>query len=619
LTPARRALPILSSREWIYRAAIAFFSVWLYWSALRAWFVADDWVWLGLRNDVHALPDLWTAIFRPTIHGTIRPWSDRVFFLVFRSLFDLDGLPYHAWIVGTQIAAALLLMAVIRRLTGSKLAGFLAPVLWTGNAVLVMAMAWVCLYKDILCSFTILLAFYFLLRYIETGRTRYNVFQWVTFVLGFGVMESNVVYPAIAVTYTLFCARKYLRTAFALVIPSIAYLAVNVLFVKKQAAGPYTMHFDRNVPVTFLRYCITALQPGTRLDHPWTRLIIPIVLGASLAAYVVVRWRRNDRLPAFFFTWFLFGIAPVLPLSGQFQTYYATLASVGLAMLGAHALASAWGSGRWIWRAPAIVLALSFLIPSVLVARREARGWRQRGLRAEALVLGVAAAGEAYPGKTIVVDRVDPLLFWDTFRDGAFHAVDVSDVYLTPGSAARISPRPFNPPPADYELPIAAMRNPERIEVYDAGNVPLRNITRAYFNHLPEIFGPPRRIDLKSKLIDEFLGGTWYPPEPGHRWMGKQASVRLAGPERPGQSLRVVAWCPANLSASGPVSLQVTVDGTALPPAELHTGEVDLSFPLSPELTGKSEIAATLQVSRTIRPPGEDRDLGLPVLAVEIR
>src|SRR5215831_990756 len=124
LTAERRAFSIFSGRVGLYRLAIPLFTIWVYWSGLRAWFVSDDWVWLGLLNDVHGLQDLWPAIFRPTIHGTIRPWSDRVFFLVFRSLFDLDGFPYHAWIVATQIAAALLLMSIMRRLTGSKPAAF---------------------------------------------------------------------------------------------------------------------------------------------------------------------------------------------------------------------------------------------------------------------------------------------------------------------------------------------------------------------------------------------------------------------------------------------------------------------------------------------------------------
>ena len=119
-------------------------------------------------------------------------WSDRAFFLAFRALFGLQGLPYHIWIFLTQFANLALMSHTTWRLTGSRLAGFCAPLFWIGNAALVMAMSLACLYKDILCSFFLLLAFYFFLRYIETGARHYYVWQWVVFLLGFA-METNLV------------------------------------------------------------------------------------------------------------------------------------------------------------------------------------------------------------------------------------------------------------------------------------------------------------------------------------------------------------------------------------------------------------------------------------------
>ena len=72
-------------------------------------------------------------------------------------------------------------------------------------------LGWACVYNQVHVRFFLLLAFYFLLRYIETGERRYNVWQWVVFLLGFGALELNVVYPALAAGYTLLCARKYFR------------------------------------------------------------------------------------------------------------------------------------------------------------------------------------------------------------------------------------------------------------------------------------------------------------------------------------------------------------------------------------------------------------------------
>ena len=41
----------------------------------------------------------------------------------------------------------------------------------------------------------------FLLRYVESGNPRYNLCQWIAFLLGFGALETNIVYPALAAAY----------------------------------------------------------------------------------------------------------------------------------------------------------------------------------------------------------------------------------------------------------------------------------------------------------------------------------------------------------------------------------------------------------------------------------
>ena len=101
------------------------FCVYVYWYALNGWFQDDDFVWLGLLRSVYCARDLFLALFRPTIHGTWRPWSDRAFFLAFRALFGPEALPYHIWIFLTKPANLALLSHIARRLTGLRVAGLL--------------------------------------------------------------------------------------------------------------------------------------------------------------------------------------------------------------------------------------------------------------------------------------------------------------------------------------------------------------------------------------------------------------------------------------------------------------------------------------------------------------
>jgi hypothetical protein len=616
--------------KWLYWLIPPLFCVYVYWYALNGWFQDDDFVWLGLLRSVHGARDLFLALFRPTIHGTWRPWSDRAFFLAFRALFGLEALPYHIWIFLTQFANLALLSHIARRLTGSRLAGFCAPLFWIGNSALVMAMSLACLYKDILCSFFLLLAFHFFLRHIETGARRYYVWQWVVFLLGFGAMETNLVYPAIAASYALSCARPFLRKTLPLFIPSIVFVALNMILVARRSSGPYSIHIDWLIPVTFSKYWFGTLVPVNLEDFtPFAESSVragAIVITLALAAFVAWQgWRRN-WLPAFFLSWFAFALAPVLPLREQFWPYYATAASLGLAMLAAYALSTAIETQpRWLWHTTAVALALVFLTPSVMVARAAAKFWYDRSVRVQDMVLGVAEAAEVHPGKTIVLDGVDNTLFWAGVWYGGFQAANLPVVYLAPDSEWRITPDPNLGGPQDFILPAQTLRAGlvgGQIVVYSIDGDGLTEVTRSYFKKVLQSASPSEellRIDVASPLTQASLGVGWYPAEERHRWMAQQASVRLGGPRTSAQTLHLTGYCPAEQVRSGPLTMLVSVDGKPMKPALLRLGAFDVSFPLSPELVGKKEIEVNIRVDRTFRPPHDLRDLGLSFGVVEIR
>jgi len=124
--------------------------------ALKTWFFQDDFAWLGLRLGVNSSSDLLRAMFSPKAEGTVRTLSERVYFLIFPALFGLNVAPFKVWTFLTELANIALLSQIARRLTGSPLAGFLAAILWTANA----------------------------------GERKYWVWQWIVFLLGFGVRRS---------------------------------------------------------------------------------------------------------------------------------------------------------------------------------------------------------------------------------------------------------------------------------------------------------------------------------------------------------------------------------------------------------------------------------------------
>ncbi|HWC98819.1 MAG TPA: hypothetical protein VG456_18795, partial [Candidatus Sulfopaludibacter sp.] len=106
----------------------------LHWLGFLSWFRADDFAWLGLTPRVHGFHDLLIALFEPRAQGTIRPWSERAFFMAGYGLFGLNVLPYRIVIFATQFGALGLMAWIARRLTGSPAAGFLAALLWIVNS-----------------------------------------------------------------------------------------------------------------------------------------------------------------------------------------------------------------------------------------------------------------------------------------------------------------------------------------------------------------------------------------------------------------------------------------------------------------------------------------------------
>src|SRR5579863_1614017 len=91
----------------------------IHWLGFRAWFRADDFAWLGLAPNVHNWHDLLFALFQPRAQGTIRPWSERAFFMAGYAAFGLDALPYRIVIFATEFADLFLVLWIGRRLTGS--------------------------------------------------------------------------------------------------------------------------------------------------------------------------------------------------------------------------------------------------------------------------------------------------------------------------------------------------------------------------------------------------------------------------------------------------------------------------------------------------------------------
>jgi len=599
----------------------------IYWRGLLAWFQADDFAWLALRLQVHDWRTLVHALFAPMAQGSIRPLSERGFFLVFESLFGVHALPFRICVFLTQLANLSLVAAIARCLTGSRTAGLWAAILWMVHSSLALPMVWTSAYNQILCGFFMLSAFWFLLRYIETGRRSDCIGQWVMFILGFGALEINVVYPALAALYTYLCARRYFRATSLLFVPSVLFVVIDRLAVPSQQSGLYALHWTGAMARTFVTYCHYMFAPievavWLKGGPDW---LLVITLGGALTGFAMARLRRGDRLPLFCLGWFAIVLAPVLPLRDHVSLYYLSLPTLGLAILGGYALVNAWRSAT-ASRTAAAVLVTAYLAVVVPVDWIAAEWWGQRSWAVERMVLGVAAARQLHPKEAILLDGVDSTLFWSGVFHDPFTTFGVSNVYLTPQSEERIERRPELGRVSDFVLPSGPMihgLNLDQIVVYRLGPGRPKAITGLYEDTTAQKLSPepPTRVDAGNPLMAYLLGPEWYALDGGSRWMPKRATLRIGAPRLPSERLYLSGFCSEPQLREGPFTMRVAVDGIPLQESTMHcaASQFHAILPLPDQLVQAKWLDLTVESGRTFKGAQDGRELGLSFGTFEIR
>ena len=609
-----------------YYGAPMLFSLGVHWLALRTWFSTDDFAWLALRMDVHSTRDLLHALFSPQAQGTVRTLSERLYFLVLSSIFGVEAPPFRIVAFATHFASLVLLMQIARRLTGSAMAGFLAAVLWTANAGLAEAMGWSSAYNEIAFAFCILLAFRLLLQYIDSEERKYWIWQWVVFVAGFGVLELNVVYPALAAGYALCCARAYLRKTLYLFIPSVIFAAVHFAFIPAPTDPYYKMHFDVSMFGTFWNYWTWALGAlrAERIDwRPlWLALAVALAITLALAIFAARQLRLRKWLPLFLLAWFVIVIGPVLPLKNHFTEYYVTVPAIGIAILAAWAMAESRGYGI------AIGAALAGLYFTVSMSDTYvADNYRYKPSRKVKYVMtALEELPKSEQSKTILLMGIDNETFWHSFPAAPFRLIGFYNVYIAPGSESAIERHPEWADTSRDMIPFddaaLALRAGNALVLALEGRR-LVDLTVPYqkWAHKEFVARHPQFVDVADPDYADRVGPAWYPIEQHFRWMPKTATVKLDGPKKPGEVLEVKGYCPALVVASGPLEVSFQADGVPIGKATLKEPGQNfaLQFPLPASVVGKAAIEVQVEVSRTVDAPPDPRHFGLVFGTFEVK
>jgi hypothetical protein len=551
----------------------------IYWPAVTAWFFQDDFGWLNLHHDVHSLPDLARVLFAPKAHGNMRPLGENAYWLVLPAIFGADALPLHIAAFLTQCASLLLLGGIVRRLTKSGIAAFSAQILWMANIGLAPALGWSSIYNQLLSGFFFLLAFYFLLRHGESGKRSDWVFQWIAFVLGLGALEINVVYPALALLYALLFARHLVKRVLPMFAVSALAVFLHFYFAPPAASGVYAPTLDSRVFSTLWTYWAWSLGPMPL----WLTLLLTAAVGLLIASSI----RQRKYAAVLGLAWFFIPLLPYLPLPGHKMDYYLAVPAIGIAMLGAAAIAH--GGPARVLAAACLLVYLGASLPKSLTVARWEHG---RGERMENLVLGVQEVRQAAPRKIILLEGIDTGLFFSGIADLPFRAIEIPHVYLAPSEFASI--QTSRDLLSKYILPAAIARR-----ALDAGTAALYRFDGQMLHRSPGDAIPhedePQFVNIADDVFHDYLGQGWSAGPKNLRSMNGIAAVRIGGPRGPADHLYIGVF------ETHDFHLSVSANGIELP-VDLVSRNTDLSeyrATLQPSALAWKEMELTLRADRS--------------------
>ncbi len=577
------------------------------WPALQCFYFADDFAWLSIAR-LHAEgQSLAELIFKPASHGTWRPFSERLTFYLEETLFPGNPLPFHLLVFLTQAANLVLLYRLTLRLTGSRVAAVAAPVLWTVNPNLSQALSWSSAYMQILCGFCILAALSAFIEYMDSGKRVFLAVTWVIFLFGFGVMETNLVFPALAGLCAWVLSRRHLRTVIPFAVVSALFVGLHMALAPKQAEGLYSISLSPvSVSKTVALYLMWCFRPANlqqlqRIPGVVTAAWAAAAFFALAGVVVWSAWRREWR-PAVLAGFYFVLVAPVAPLGQHHIPYYVTLGAMGVAMVGGWAIAAAWRSGV-AWRAVAAVLLAGWVLIFPIATFRSVRWWRDLSWRVRGFVEEVARIRSGAPGKAIVVTGIAPELYWQCLHHNCAYPLRLEPVLVAGDWAVRMGRE------SGFALNPAHFADDGVMH----GDVVLHSFAApGAADAASAVPGPPRLVETANPANAQWLGEGWHPAESGFRWMSLRATVTVAGPA---ERLVVEGYCPDVVGRPKSSELSVGVNGVKSGVVKLAgcRGEFREGIEIPERLRKEARYVVELRVSEGYRVTGDARALGVVI------
>jgi hypothetical protein len=592
--------------------------------ALTAYYFNDDFAWMSLKGLHDQGQSVVSLVFRPAGHGTWRPLSERVTFLLAETWFPSNPLPFHALVLLTHCLSLYLFYGLAFRLTGSRLAAIAAPLIWSLNPSLAQTYAWSSSYMHLLCACFLLAELSALLAYLENGRARWLALTWGLFLTGFLVMESNLVFPALALVLIVMrnalSRRIFVRVLAPFGAVSVLFVLLHMHFAPKQASGLYSLSYH---PLDLIRvvarYTIWTVRPFdidrlARLPRLVNTIWAALALG-SLGGFIGWRAFKKDYRPALAAAMFVILLAPMAPLRQHVLPYYLSLPSFGFA------LAAAWAAGAGLngskhWKILTVLILAGWAVMFPVALRRSILEWRAMSWQTRDFLADLGHFRARHPDKLLILSGFTPDIYPHCLFHNCTGPAGIGAVFIAPDWAAASTSNPgwpFNPEHfADPDSLQARLADGSALLVdYSDGTARDGSAATLAALRAGTYMAPHRMEGLDSRWLKE----GWNAPEQGFRWMTRQATARLSGPLTATERLVVAGFCPDVPGRPEKLELKLTLNGRALETQHLAgcRGQFELSAAVPDELRPLRGFELKLETDNAYKVAGEHRELALAV------
>lgn len=321
-----------------YLIFIFFITGVIFFKTLFLYFVQDDFFLLSITQ-IKTIGDFLTFFIPRTDVVWYRPLSSQIFFLINKTMFGINPLPYHLFMLFTHFLNIALVYLLAQKIFSSKQTSLIASLIYGVSSVHFISLSWLSTYSFIIGPTFILLTF---LLYFQKKFT----LALLSYILG-ALSNEVVLFTILPLLFWDIYVNKRTLTNLAkrilpFILATLFFIYLRLLLIPAEISGQYSFTFNPPDIISMLRFYILrflglpmlirgiAFTPLGKISL--SLFLVVVILGVILPLYHIKskfdkrQFVRNIVFPVFIFLSFLL---PFLFMSSHYSPHYLTFSLIG--------------------------------------------------------------------------------------------------------------------------------------------------------------------------------------------------------------------------------------------------------------------------------------------------